>query len=142
MRTTTRLYLAVMAGGALGAAARYLGSLAALALAGPAFPWGTLAANGLGSLLIGFYAAATGPDGRVLVRPAARQFVMIGLLGGFTTFSIFSLETVWLIHAGRPTLAALNVLIALVVWVPAAWLGHGLAVRLNRLPTLHDRSEP
>jgi fluoride exporter len=133
-----RVYGAVALGSALGAVARYVLSVAALHLAGPGLPWGTLTANVAGSLLIGFYATITGPDGRVLAAPATRQFVMAGLLGGFTTFSIFSLETVVMVAEGRAGSALAYVLISLVLWVPAAWAGHGAARYLNRL----RRSEP
>lgn len=122
-----------MLGSALGAAGRYLLSLATLQLAPPVFPWGTLAANVLGSLLIGLYATLTGPDGRVLAGPAARQFVMVGVLGGFTTFSVFSLETVTMAVDGRLAAAGLYAASALLLWVPAAWAGHALATRFNRL---------
>ncbi|GGG28315.1 putative fluoride ion transporter CrcB 1 [Caldovatus sediminis] len=128
-----RLYAAVAAGGALGSVARHLCSLGALALLGPAFPWGTLLVNTAGSFLIAFYAALTEPGGRLFAAPATRQFVMAGFCGGFTTFSIFSLESVRLASSAAPWLAGAYVLASLVLWLAAAWLGHLLAQRLNRL---------
>lgn len=133
MRGRLRLYAAVAAGGALGSIARYLCSQGALALLGPAFPWGTLLVNTLGSFLIGFYATLTEPDGRLFASPAARQFVMAGFCGGFTTFSVFSLESVRFLEAGAPGLAGAYVLASVALWLPAVWTGHLLAQRLNRL---------
>lgn len=131
-----------MLGSALGATARYLLSLAALHLPGAGFPWGTLAANVTGSLLIGFYATLTGSDGRLLVSPLARQFVMVGILGGFTTFSVFSLETLLLLLDGRTVAGSINLVASLILWVPAAWAGHVLAQRMNRLHVPPIGSDP
>ena len=66
-----------------------------------AFPWATLAANVSGSFLIGLIAALTGPDGRVLVAPDVRLFWMVGVCGGYTTFSSFSLQTLTLAQGGE-----------------------------------------
>ncbi len=129
----TRLYLAVAAGGALGSVVRYLCSLGVLALLGPAFPWGTLVVNTAGSFLIGFYATLTEPDGRLFASPATRQFVMAGFCGGFTTFSVFSLETIRLAEAGALGLAGANLLGSVALWLAAVWAGHRLARRINRL---------
>ncbi len=134
MASRTRLYLAIALGGALGSVARYLCALAGLALLGPAFPWGTLGVNVLGSFLIGLYATLTGPDGRVSASLAMRQGVMAGFCGGFTTFSVFSLDSIMLIEAGRWGLAAGYIAISVATWLPAAWLGHRLAEQLNRAP--------
>jgi CrcB protein len=133
MRSGSRLYAAVALGSALGAVSRYLCSLAVVALAGTFLPWATLMVNVVGSFLIGLFARVTEPGGRVFVGPAARQFVMAGFCGGFTTFSVFSLETLLLIEGNRPGLAALNVGASLLLWLLAVWLGHALGARLNRL---------
>jgi CrcB protein len=133
MRTGSRLYAAVALGSALGAVTRYLCSLAVVALAGTVFPWATLLVNVVGSFLIGLFAAVTAPDGRFLVGPAARQFVMAGFCGGFTTFSVFSLETLLLIDGNRFGLAVLYVGASLLLWLFAVWLGHALGARFNRL---------
>ena len=133
MSGPARLYLAVALGGMLGSLARSLVSLGFVQLLGPAFPWGTLAVNVAGSLLIGLYATLTEPGGRVFTTPARRQFVLAGFCGGFTTFSIFSLETVLLVERGTPDLAALYLGASLALWLPAVWIGHRLARRLNRL---------
>lgn len=133
MTAIFRLYIAVGLGSALGSAARFLCSLGLLALFGEGFPWGTLAVNVVGSFVIGFFATMTEPDGRLFVRPATRQFVLAGLCGGFTTFSMFSLETIRLVEAGRPALAITNVGVSVLLWLVAVWLGSRLAQRLNRL---------
>jgi CrcB protein len=133
MPPAARLYLAIAVGGAVGSLARHLAALAAIALLGPAFPWGTLGVNVAGSFLIGFYATLTEPDGRLFATPAMRQGVMGGFCGGFTTFSIFSLESILLLEAAQWPRAAAYVLASVVTWLLAAWLGHRLAQRLNRL---------
>ncbi|WP_439576306.1 fluoride efflux transporter CrcB [Elioraea sp.] len=132
-RETTALYAAVALGSALGGTARWLAGEALHDWAGSGFPWGTLFVNVTGSFLIGIYAALAGPDGRLLASPRQRQFVMTGLCGGYTTFSIFSLETVRLVEAGRPALATLAVGVSVVLWLVAVWLGWTLATRINRL---------
>lgn len=128
------LYLAVAAGGALGSVLRYLCSVGALALLGAGFPWGTLLVNLAGSLLIGFYARLTGPDGRLPAGPVAGQFVVAGFCGGFTTFSVFSLESILLLQAGAAGLAGAYVLGSAVLWLLAVTAGHLLAGWLNRRP--------
>lgn len=131
MAAGTRLYAAVAAGSALGALARFLCSLALSSLLGPAFPWGTLGVNGLGSFLIGLYATVSGPGGRLPAGPTARGFVIAGFCGGFTTFSIFSLETLLLLEAPAIGLAGAYVAASLVTWLILAWLGCRIGARLN-----------
>lgn len=132
-REMALLYIAVTAGSVIGSVLRALASFAALAWAGPAFPWGTLFVNVVGSFVIGFYATITGPDGRIFAGTYQRQFVMTGLCGGFTTFSIFSLETFQTLHAGRFAAAGLYIGVSVTTWLASVWLGHALASRLNRL---------
>lgn len=124
--------LAVGLGSGLGAIARYLCSLAAVAVLGAWFPWGTLIVNVLGSFIIGLYATLTEPGGRLAASPVTRQFVLVGFCGGFTTFSIFSLETLLLIEQGDRLLAAMNMLLSLVLWLLAVWGGYRLGCRFNR----------
>ena len=133
MAPTTRLYLAVGLGASLGSVARAAVSLGMLHWLGPGFPWGTLTVNVLGSFLIGLYATLTEPDGRLMASPARRQFVLAGFCGGFTTFSIFSLETLFLVEWGSFGLAGLNIALSVVLWLLAVWIGYRLGVRLNRL---------
>lgn len=131
MAAGTRLYAAVAAGSALGALARFLCSLALTGLLGPAFPWGTLAVNGLGSFLIGLYATVSEPGGRLRAGPARRHFVIAGFCGGFTTFSIFSLETLLLVEVQAIGLAGAYVAVSLVTWLVMVWIGCRVGTRLN-----------
>lgn len=126
-------YISVALGSIVGGVARFLVSVVFLSQLGSGFPWATLFVNVTGSFIIGFYAALTGPDGRLLVSPQQRQFVMIGICGGYTTFSAFSLETLRLVQSGNAPAATLNIVISVLSWLTAVWLGHALAGRLNRL---------
>jgi CrcB protein len=125
------LYLIIGIGSALGGVARYGLGLLAVSAWGPEFPWGTIIINVAGSFIIGFFATITGPEGRLLVGTAARQFVMIGFCGGFTTFSSFSLETVSLLSSGRLLAAGANAGLSVIVCLFAVWLGHTLAQKLS-----------
>jgi fluoride exporter len=130
-RRTAVLYASVALGSVLGGFARYL--VALVLQTGWDFPWSTLFINATGSFIIGFYAAFSGPDGRLFASVEQRQFVMTGFCGGYTTFSTFSLETFRLYHSGHAFTALANILASVVCWLVAVWLGHLLAVRLNRL---------
>lgn len=133
LRDGVRLYLAVALGTAIGGVARALVSISTVELFGTGFPWGTLVANVVGSLIIGGYATLTMPGGRVFASARQRHFVMTGFCGGFTTFSVFSLETLRFAAEGHYRMAAAYTGISLVTWLAAAWLGHALAARINRL---------
>ena len=130
-RRTAVLYACVATGSVLGGLTRYLVALALQT--GPGLPWSTLFINATGSFIIGFYAALSGPDGRLFPSAQQRQFVMTGFCGGYTTFSTFSLETFKLFHSGLALTALANVLISVMCWLLAVWLGHQFATRLNRL---------
>jgi CrcB protein len=132
MRTEALIFLAVASGSALGGVARYALSGIVARSFGETFPWGTLIVNVLGSLLIGFVATITGPDGRLLVSPVARQFWIPGIFGGFTTFSAFSLQTLSLAQDGEWTRAGANVVLSVVVCLVAVWLGSLLGSAVNR----------
>ena len=97
------------------------------------FPWGTLLVNITGSLIIGFVATLTGPDGRIFASSTERQFVMIGLCGGYTTFSSFSLQTLNLANDGEWLQAGGNIIGSVVLCLLAVWLGHILAVSINAM---------
>lgn len=132
MRTEALIFLAVAVGSALGGVARYgLSGLVARSF-GETFPWGTLVVNVVGSLLIGFVATITGPDGRLLVSPVTRQFWMPGIFGGFTTFSSFSLQTLSLAQDGEWTRAFATVTLSVALCLLGVWLGASLAAAVNR----------
>jgi len=130
---TAILYAWVSFGSILGGLARYFVGIALGAAGPPNFPWATLFINATGSLIIGFYATLTGPDGRLLARPEHRQFVMTGFCGGYTTFSTFSLETFRLYHAGMRYAALAYIGASIICWLTSVWLGHVLADRYNRV---------
>ncbi len=112
---------AIAAGGALGAVLRYWTSTAVHSRLGTAFPYGTLTVNILGSLLMGFlYIWLTD---RLASGPAVRAFLVIGLLGAFTTFSTFSMETLNLVESGHPGKALANAIISVSVCFVAAAAG-------------------
>jgi CrcB protein len=125
-------YLYIAAGGAIGSMGRYWLYGVVGDRTGGLFPWGTLAVNVLGSFVIGFFATLTGPDGRLLVRPEWRQFVMVGLCGGFTTFSSFSLETLHLARDGEWSRASANIVLSVVCCLAGVWLGYLAAAALNQ----------
>lgn len=124
-------YLWIFVGGGLGSLARYACSGLIANRFGETFPWGTLVVNVVGSLVIGFFATLTGTEGRWLVSPGARQFVMIGLCGGYTTFSSFSLQTLELAQDGEWFRVFGNVLGSVGLCLLGVWLGHILAAELN-----------
>ena len=126
-------YFWIAIGSALGGIARYWCSGIAARLFGETFPWGTLIVNVTGSFVIGLFAALTGPEGRIFVPSVARQFVMIGLCGGYTTFSSFSLQTLNLTTDGEYLYAGLNIVLSVVLCLLAVWLGSILAFGLNTL---------
>ena len=126
-------YLWIAIGSALGGMARYWCAGAAARLFGETFPWGTLLVNIFGSFIIGFFAAITGPDGRLYASSIVRQFVMIGLCGGYTTFSAFSLQTLNLVSDGEWFRAGGNVVLSVVCCLIAVWVGHVLASSINAM---------
>jgi len=113
--------LAIAAGGALGALLRYWVSTASHALLGGGFPFGTLLVNALGSLAMGFLAVLF--LDRAALGPELRAAVLVGVLGSFTTFSTFSLETLSLLENGSRLKALANVAANLALCLLAVWLG-------------------
>jgi fluoride exporter len=130
---TIGLYIWIAIGSALGGIGRYWFSGIAARLFGETFPWGTLVINVAGSFIIGFFATLTGPEGRVFIGSTARQFVMVGLCGGFTTFSSFSLQTLNLLNDGEWLRAGGNIGGSVALCLFAVWAGHALAVGLNTM---------
>lgn len=116
-------YLYVGLGGALGSVARFWFSALIANRYGASFPVGTLFVNVTGSFIIGIFAALSGPDGRIIVSPAARAFFMIGVCGGYTTFSSFSLQTLSLANEGEWLRAGANILLSVFLCLVAVWLG-------------------
>jgi CrcB protein len=112
-------------GGALGTAARYLMSVWLLRALGPAFPYGTLAVNVIGSFLLGVIMQA-GLD-TTLLSPTTRVVLGTGVMGGFTTYSTFNYETLQYLQAGAWAMAGLNVAITLFVCLAAGALGVAVA---------------
>ena len=126
------IYFWVAVGGAIGSMARLWLGVKVTLLTGLAFPWGTILVNIIGSLVIGFVATLTGPNGRVVVPVNAQAFVMVGLCGGFTTFSAFSLQTFELARDGRLLYAAANIMLSVLLCLSAVALGHWLAALFGR----------
>jgi fluoride exporter len=122
-----KLYAAVMIGGAIGSALRFAMSTWIAEASHSTFPWGTLAVNILGSLVIGLFTGLTGPDGPLLVSPVGRAFVTIGIIGGFTTFSSFSFQTMLLLQDGQWFPAVGNILSSVVLCLVATGGGIALA---------------
>ena len=113
--------LAIAGGGAIGAIFRYGMSNGVYRLLGRDFPYGTLVVNILGSLLMGLFFVILVE--RMAVSAEWRLAILVGLLGSFTTFSTFSIETLTLFDAGLPLKAVLNIVLSVVLCLTATWLG-------------------
>jgi CrcB protein len=129
-KAVTVLWVAI--GSALGGAGRYWAFEFVTRQFGDVFPWGTLLVNVSGSVLVGVLATMTGHEGRFPMGPTANQFLLVGVFGGFTTFSAFSLQTLRLIQEGDWWSAAGNVIASVSLCLIGVWAGHTLAVALNR----------
>lgn len=127
------MYLAVALGGALGTIGRYFVSGLVANAFGETFPWGTLIINITGSFIIGFFGTLTAPEGRLMVSGMTRQFVMVGICGGYTTFSSFSLQTLNLMRDGEWVPAAGNVLGSVAFCLIGVWLGAISATAINQM---------
>lgn len=123
--------LLIGAGGFVGSILRYLLSGAVQAASQSiTFPYGTLVVNVIGCFLIGFFSELT--EGRGLFQPETRAFLIVGILGGFTTFSTFGNETMNLLRDGEWALALLNVGAQVVLGLGGVWLGYILAYQIWR----------
>jgi CrcB protein len=129
-------YLVIGLGGALGSMLRFgLASLVDLNIqkTGSVYYWGTVLVNITGCLVIGFIYTISSTEGRLLISPLMRQFILIGILGGYTTFSSFTLQTLLLAQDGQWGGAAANVLLSVVLCLIGVWLGATLAGMLNQM---------
>jgi len=125
-------YLLVGLGSALGGMARHWVTGLVASRWGTGFPWGTLVVNVAGSLLIGILAAGLMPGGRWFLPLPARELLIVGVLGGYTTFSAFSLQTFMLIEQGDWLRAGGNVVLSIVLCLAAVALGYLLATSALR----------
>lgn len=125
-------YVLIAIGSALGGMGRYFFSGVVMSLTGGTFPYGTMFVNVTGCLVIGFFATLTGADGRLLIGAPGRQFVMVGICGGYTTFSTFSLETFNLMQSGEWLPAFWNAALSGVLCIVSVWIGYVAATALNR----------
>ena len=122
--------LAIALGGALGSVARYWLAILALPVSRE-LPWGTIGINIIGSFAIAFFGTLTLGNGRYPVPETGRLFFMVGVCGGFTTFSSFSLQTLELLRNGAPGRAMANIAVSVLLCLGSVALGHTLASHLN-----------
>ncbi|MDH5611764.1 MAG: fluoride efflux transporter CrcB [Gammaproteobacteria bacterium] len=123
-----KMLLFIAAGGAIGAVLRYGASLGVYSLLGRGFPYGTLFVNVTGSLLMGLLSIIMLE--RFNVGPEWRAAILVGLLGSFTTFSTFSIETLNLLEQGDVIRAMANITISVIVCLAAVWMGISLGRQL------------
>lgn len=116
-------WAAIAAGSAFGGVLRQAVTELATRAVGPGFPWGTFAVNTTGSAVMGFAAAMASAGAPAPWSVSTRHLVMTGVLGGYTTFSSFSIQTLTLAHEGKWGLAAANALASVVMSVAACWAG-------------------
>jgi CrcB protein len=126
-------YLLILIGSGLGGTARYWLSGQVARRVGETFPWGTFVVNVSGCFVIGFFDALSRIDGPVLAATTMRQFIMVGLCGGYTTFSSFSLQTLNLMHDGEWVRAGGNITASVLVCLISVWLGYASALSLRQL---------
>jgi fluoride exporter len=128
-------YFWVALGGALGSVGRFWLSGLVARQVGETWPWGTFLVNVSGSFIIGLFATLSGPGGRMTMPPWFRQqFFMLGVCGGYTTFSSFSLQTLTLAQDGEWLYASTYTVGSVLACLAAVWLGHVLAMAINTSP--------
>ena len=123
--------LFVALGGAIGSVLRFWLTEISARMWGGDFPWGTVLANVSGAFLIGGIAALSVLGPRDLLGPLGRQFLMIGIMGGYTTFSSFSLQTLTMLQHGHLAKALVNVAGSVALCLVAVWAGYALGSTLN-----------
>ncbi len=127
-----KTYLGIALGSALGGMARYgLGGLVDRSTSGT-FPWGTVLVNISGCFLIGLFAQATSPEGRAWINPQWRLLLMVGVCGGYTTFSSFSLQTLNQLRDGDVLKAVAHVLLSVLLCLAATWGGEAAGLLAGR----------
>ncbi len=122
-----KTYLAVMLGGAIGTALRMWAVDIITARYGPSFPVGTLLVNIVGCFVIGAFVAYAGPTGTVPATLLTQQVVTIGVLGGFTTFSSFSMQTLNLLISGEWVRGGIYIVSSVAFCLLGVWLGYSVA---------------
>lgn len=132
--------LVVILGGAIGTFLRYAVSVLALPISRE-LPWGTILINISGSFVIGFFGTLTLAAGRYPVSENMRLFVMVGLCGGYTTFSSFSLQTLDLMRGEAMMRAALNITLSVALCIAAVAAGHYTAARFSNGATAVAQSD-
>jgi CrcB protein len=125
-------YFWIGLGSAIGGIARHKLTVLVTSRLGGVFPWGTVLVNISGSFLIGLLAALTATPGRLPIPEAGRHFLMVGILGGYTTFSAFSLQTFQLANEGTWLACGGNILVSVAGCLIAVVLGYGLGHALQR----------
>jgi CrcB protein len=133
-------YLWVTIGSAIGGLLRYTLSRLMIPIS-HGVPWGTVLINVLGSFVIGFFGTLTLQNGRYPASDNLRAFVMIGICGGFTTFSSFSLQTLDLMRSGAWGKALANVVLSVVLCIAAVGSGHMLAHRMVPQQAIAETAE-
>lgn len=126
-------YIWIAVGGLIGTLLRYQINLFFTARLGEAMPWGTIIINISGSFVIGLFAALTEAGGRWPVPPEIRAFMLVGICGGYTTFSSFSLQTLTLIQSGEIGRALGNIILSVTAGLLAVWVGVNSPIWLGRL---------
>src|SRR5215203_2610780 len=117
-------YVWIALGGALGSVARFALSSFFARRFGDDFPWGTLLVNISGSFVIGVLAALSESGGKSAGAVMLQGFLVVGICGGYTTFSAFSVQTLGLMRSGHMLAAGLNVMLSVFACLVAVWLGH------------------
>ena len=113
-------YILIGTGGFIGSVLRYWTSVNAYKIFGEKFPYGTFIVNVIGCLLIGFIAEIS--ENRFLITPEVRTFLMIGFLGGYTTFSTFGYETFLLLQDKDYITAFSNILFSVILCIASVWM--------------------
>jgi CrcB protein len=123
----------VAVGGALGSVLRFFLANYCNVQVGGIFPWGILIVNVTGSFAIGFLFTLTQPDGRWFASPATRDFLIVGICGGYTTFSSFSLNTLNLARDGEWLRAGGNIVGSVILCLVAVAIGHLTGTAINQM---------